>query len=724
MAASAEARSVYKRMKIWLIIFLALMVSHRVQSQSRLVVNTTCLELAKPSNKQLRLICSQYDYHCLLDETFTKEFEACREWKWIPEGKCAYFNTYGRGNIDERNCVPKNNLTCSHGTIQFSSATNTKYTACYVKKEISTSLPVTTSPTGTQSDGENATSVSTSSNKKYEMSGHPLPIILGIFVPLVSLIVIYFIFMHLKYVPLYRKVLKKILSGSAYPEENDIVMNEDTVEQEPFLRKETKDSSESPPTIKHEDENITGARKSTAYPEESDIVMNEDTVEQEPFLRNETKDSSESPPTIKHEVENITGARKSAYPEESDIVMNEDTVEQEPFLRNETKDSSESPPTIKHEDENITGARKSGFFVLLQPDSLSGGLLIRGTEDAYPEESGIVMNEDTVEQEPFLRNETKDSSESPPTIKHEDENITGARKSSNSDASDPADMNESDDLSEHFDDALSSPTNIKQKNSEVSTEKHQKGDYDGLRTIEVDSNTCKSADVDISKDLKEGVSTTEKSDNEERDTQELTDVFDDTVESLQRIAHPTDEQDVELCEKLYNLLDTEGWKLMQEVMAATITRETGKSVKTLIDQEKSKLKAMLPEESHRILESKTEHDTSSHVSYGLHRIILDEEKSPKSGWGNPVRETDTGIGDDVERLYRIHNIVQGIPCPVNVSVESYIRLLDIMIKALIRLDPGAEFKEDCKLLSYKLESIKNPKTQTMLGKIAEFVNIW
>eukprot|EP00105_Crassostrea_gigas_P036495 XP_019920643.1 PREDICTED: uncharacterized protein LOC105322873 isoform X2 [Crassostrea gigas] len=161
---------------------------------------------------------------------------------------------------------------------------------------------------------------------------------------------------------------------------------------------------------------------------------------------------------------------------------------------------------------------------------------------AYPVESqelsDIVMNEDTVEQ-PFLRKEVEDISESLPTMWHEDENITGARKSGNSDANDPADMNESDDLSEHFHDVPSSLTNIKQKNSEVSTEKHQKGDNDGLRTIEVDSNTCKSADVDFSRDLKEGVSTTEKSDNEEGDTQELTDVFNDTVESLQRIAHPT-----------------------------------------------------------------------------------------------------------------------------------------------------------------------------------------
>lgn len=52
----------------------------------------------------------------------------------------------------------------------------------------------------------------------------------------------------------------------AYAVENnelsDIVRNEDTVEQESFLWIETEDSLESPPTIKHEDENISGARKS------------------------------------------------------------------------------------------------------------------------------------------------------------------------------------------------------------------------------------------------------------------------------------------------------------------------------------------------------------------------------------------------------------------------------------------------------------------------------
>lgn len=66
-----------RRMNIWLKIFLTCVVSHKVQMK-RQVVNTTCLRLAKPSSQQFRLTCSQYNYHCLLDETLTKEFEVYR----------------------------------------------------------------------------------------------------------------------------------------------------------------------------------------------------------------------------------------------------------------------------------------------------------------------------------------------------------------------------------------------------------------------------------------------------------------------------------------------------------------------------------------------------------------------------------------------------------------------------------------------------------------------
>lgn len=58
---------------------------------------------------------------------------------------------------------------------------------------------------------------------------------------------------------------------------------------------------------------------------------------------------------------------------------------------------------------------------------------------------------------------------------------------------------------------------------------------------------------------------------------------------------------------------------------------------------------------------------------------------------------------------------------MTVFVKSYIRLLDIMIEALTRLDPDAEFEEDLNQLSYKLESIKTPYfTQRMRKKIGNF----
>lgn len=156
----------FPQMEIWLKIFKAIVVIQNVHSQLRLVVNTTCLELAKPSNQQYRLTCSEYDYHCLLDETFTKEFEVCREWKWIPGGNCAYFNTYGSGNVDERQCESGINLDCSESKHQFESNKNTQFTACYTKREITSSLPTAISPiqvtTNRTWDGDIATSYSTS----------------------------------------------------------------------------------------------------------------------------------------------------------------------------------------------------------------------------------------------------------------------------------------------------------------------------------------------------------------------------------------------------------------------------------------------------------------------------------------------------------------------------------------------------------------------------------
>nr|XP_034315208.1 uncharacterized protein LOC105325036 isoform X2 [Crassostrea gigas] len=749
-------------MKI-LLIFLVFTVSHRVLSQSRLVINTTCLELVKPSNQQFRLICSQYDYHCLLDETFTKEFEACREWKWIPGGKCAYFNTYGSGNVDGRECKPQINLTCSKIGIQFESKTNTQFTACYVKRGSSTPFTTTTSLTQVTSnmtlDGD------------IEISSPASEVWVIFFLYIIVIAVVLFI-STIFYIQRYTGKGLCIKDNTAKKQVDDQVKAGNEIESDKDSRVLFDVAFESlkkklPPTEKFHDcvedplNNYDTGNDNTAKKQVDDQVKAGNEIESDKDSRVLFDVASESlkkklPPTDEFQYcyEGQSNANEKGKGE-SGRNCNDIKERELPTDETDLNDEKEKPAgsiTGSYHDlqqlENEENKEESTDIF----DETFESLQQMPPEIAYPiksqESSDIARNEDTLEQQPFLKN----TPESPPTMTHEDENITEARRN------DENIVKKQPVLGMKVEGASTSENLITMRQDDGNiaearrSEKHQKGDSDGLRTTEVDSNTCKSAEVEISKDLKEGVSTadvqrkkldeeksaenatglyivSEKSDNE-GDTQELTDVFDDTVESLQRIAHPTDEQDRELCTELYNLLDTEGLKLTQEVMTATISRKTGKPVKILLNnltvQEKNKLKAMLPEESHRILESKTEHDTSIHVSYGLHRIILDEENSPKSGWGNPVREKDIGIGDDVERLNRIHTIVQGISNPVTVSVESYIRLLDIMIKTLIRLDPDAKFKEDYKLLSYKLNSIKNPNlTQTMLKTITDAVKkIW
>lgn len=146
-------------------------------------------------------------------------------------------------------------------------------------------------------------------------------------------------------------------------------------------------------------------------------------------------------------------------------------------------------------------------------------------------------------------------------------------------------------------------------------------------------------------------------------------------------------QDRALCTKLYNLLIGEGQKLSLKVTAAIVTRITGKPVENLLAYEIA--------------------------------LSLDKKHHPKSGWGNPVCEKDTGTGDDIERLNWIQIFIREKSNTVTVSVEKYMELINIMAEALNRLDPDAEFNEDYKALFNKLTSIEIPLTETVVSKVSE-----
>lgn len=103
------------------------------------------------------------------------------------------------------------------------------------------------------------------------------------------------------------------------------------------------------------------------------------------------------------------------------------------------------------------------------------------------------------------------------------------------------------------------------------------------------------------------------------------------------------------------------------------------------------------------------------VLHALLQISLEEKHYPKSGWANPVRETDTGIGDDVVRLFNVQTLVQETNSNGTTYVECYIRQLEDMIRALTRLNSGAKFKNENKALAKKIKKIKSRRsTKTIL----------
>lgn len=213
-------------MKIWLIFFLLLMVSQNVQSQLRLVVNTTCLDLAKPANKQYRLTCSQDDYHCLLDETFTKEYEVCKKWKWIPGGKCAYYNTYQEGNIDQKPCLNSTTLVCPESA--YFSIKTLNFTACYEKNITYTDEPTTkyflSSSEGTQDitiDGQNSTSspMADTFHKQAEITWRSCAILIGIMHPFLEFALICFCY-------------RKRTNGSLQSQDQDNGLNDDVPQEQ------------------------------------------------------------------------------------------------------------------------------------------------------------------------------------------------------------------------------------------------------------------------------------------------------------------------------------------------------------------------------------------------------------------------------------------------------------------------------------------------------------
>lgn len=275
---------------MWLKIFPAFIIYNTVKSK-RLVINTTCLELSKPSNQQFRLTCTNSsDYHCLLDRDSINEYEVCRKWKWISEGRCAYFNMYEEGNIDGRPCINSTDFICPKDV--HSSNENTKYPACYVKITTSTIAPKISSYEVTSestkyvskqgsSDGRNFTSspISDITDNQSEIAMMTSAVVFGVIIPVLLIAAISFICRKRECVALRHNMERtdEDAESQVHQQENENGSPRENGESV-ALRHELERTNENVESQVHQQENENDSRRNNdedAEPEQQQLLNNE-----------------------------------------------------------------------------------------------------------------------------------------------------------------------------------------------------------------------------------------------------------------------------------------------------------------------------------------------------------------------------------------------------------------------------------------------------------------
>lgn len=341
-------------------------ILYNIVRSERLVVNTTCLELAKPSNQQFRLSCKNAsDYHCLLDEYSIEEFEVCMMWKWIPKGKCAYFNTYGDGNIDGRQCLNLTNFVCPK--VVHSSSENIKYPACYVKNTTTTKAPpqssfrstfedTTEGTTKITNDGRNlaVSSISDTADEQSEKALKASAIAFGVILPCL----------------IFSAILCYVYTKGENPATNNIELGDGAIveraESEENQQQNDNSSRRENASLQSQDSQnglnegaepqdheplIENRRFSTIENEgieSSEEEKDDSNTEQRPLL-NEMKTSSENTSQIRCEMEkNLTGKGMKDDDQKEKSVENPSHLSSRP-LQSNTEDADDKKTTVEHQ---------------------------------------------------------------------------------------------------------------------------------------------------------------------------------------------------------------------------------------------------------------------------------------------------------------------------------------------------------------------------------------
>ncbi|XP_062608927.1 uncharacterized protein LOC134270694 isoform X1 [Saccostrea cucullata] len=657
--------------------------------------DTTCHEIIKQPNYQSRLPCTGKDvrYHCLLDGDSTKEYEVCREWKWIPKDKCAYFNTYGSGNVDERDCESTPDLPCA--VKEYNSADNTQYAACYVKKEMTT-VPILETRVVNSSNGENSslgqTPPTNSIQDKQSHPGSALGIAFGVLIPLILAVALAVLLIKrgniLEHCRKDSKGNIPPLENESYPTEEDKLLecneeeNKQNVENK---RKEDKTSTKPPEivdshsgsSIPHSEEALTQMSKSQGN-EYSD-------TESSPV-----NGSSEIPVQVDDDmqgkkevsIENVESKQSSPTQGPVEKAENESTEKDE----NQSKEAGNKDKDVKSHALD----KREGSLISVQVISTSN----QTPKTDINQEGSKNLEDDSKMSDCSTIGSEKEQSDSSEPISDEK---GGKNETTAEDTGGSVDSIQNDHKNEN---------SVNPSDNLILQSVDQDGNSDACET---NPNSI------VETDNKEETSSKE----EEEDTGG---VFDDTLDSIKR----KDDEEKGGSQDLHEFLEEVSTRLAKKILYCILRNHVTDPKSYLNDESKITLvKEFLPTEYQASVNIDSIQKKSIPVMYTILQLSLDKELQPKSGWGQGVKDRDIGVGDDVERLYRVHELYRGIANPEQVSLAGYTSLFEVLFEAVERLDVKGWCKEDYQEFVQKWENLqKNQWFRDNLKALQSFFKQW
>ncbi|XP_056007038.1 uncharacterized protein LOC125664393 isoform X2 [Ostrea edulis] len=720
---------------IVLVTLLCILSLHISQCVSFRYTTTSCLVTYKLDRTNMDKITCTGEHvvnHCIPDDQH-KEMEVCVQWKWITPGYCPYYDKFSDVIKEVRcsfYCLWNEDL---HDVCTCPSRLNDdscdkkckkdfgsdKYILCEPDKVSTTISPAThinsgghgsressdskinVSPTFSITSGRNGTE----SSPESQFSGSAMGITLGVILPFIILLLI------VAGIHLFNK--RRQTQGTSQREtavergEGDALMNTETkclaeneqnqqlIEKDEGTSTEDKESSPLLAENKNENQSEGQLKENSMKNERISVSQNYDSPQ-----KNESFETPLTSPAVQTEPDTDIGRTENKDDKKNEKKEGEGSREG----RNSSEDVS---PGVGAEEKKEEGSIERGH----SPDVVSPD---NGKEDDSHSSPVNDKNGDNGKQNTDVTEEDQIEEKG-----NEDQDVKLHVTDKSSNLSVKTDLNnEIESGCRMHADGSSGEQNSEQKDVSVDTTQNSDNQND-----EGSGTSDNTAMKHVNEQEQEHQSNLNSSADSENTSDEIKDAVGIFVDSLESITREDDEEGgrSELQDLLEYMCTGPARKILFNVVKMYVDNPDSYFKD---ESKKALLKSALPPEFHSAHDFESEYRHSIPVMYAILHVSL-SEKQPKSGWGQKVKDTDTGVGDDVERVYRAHTLSREIQNAENISVDGYVRLFEMLIGAVERLDIKGKCSEDYREIVKRWGNIQRKLwVKDKLTTFTNFIKKW